>query len=59
MFEWIDYFQEYLVGVDWVDTWPISDAYLETGMYANQNTVTKLRNQFTLDRLYEQFDAPE
>jgi len=26
-------------------------------MDANKNTVTKLRNQFTLDRLYETFDT--
>lgn len=49
--------REYLVGVDWIDTRPVSDAYWETGMYANQNTVTKLRNQFTIDRLYETFDV--
>jgi hypothetical protein len=49
--------REYLVGVDWLDTRPVSEAYWETGMYANQNTVTKLRNQFTLDRLYSEFDV--
>jgi len=49
--------QEYLVGVDWKETRPIEDAYWETGMYANQNTVTKLRNQFTLERLYDEFDV--
>jgi hypothetical protein len=48
--------REYLVGVEWKDTRPISEAYWETGMYANQNTVTKLRNQFTINRLYEEFD---
>ena len=48
--------QEYLVGVDWKETRQIKDAYWKTGMYANQNTVTKLRNQFTLERLYEEFD---
>ncbi|WP_254862270.1 endonuclease NucS domain-containing protein [Halovivax gelatinilyticus] len=51
--------REYLVGVDWTDTRPISEAYWETGMYANQNTVTKLRNQFTLNRLYDVFDVSE
>lgn len=48
--------REYVVGVDWVDTRPLNEAYWEAGMYANQNTVTKLRNQFTLDRLYQQFN---
>jgi len=28
-------------------------------MYANQNTVTKLRNRFTLERLYQHFDVDE
>ncbi len=28
-------------------------------MYANQNTVTKLRNQFTLDQFYVHFDIKE
>ncbi len=51
--------QEYLVGVDWKETRPIEDAFWETGMYANQNTVTKLRNQFTLERLYEEFEIED
>ncbi|MFC7070512.1 hypothetical protein [Halobaculum lipolyticum] len=51
--------REYLVGVEWADTRSIVDAYWETGMYANQNTVTKLRNQFTIDRLYEHFDIDD
>lgn len=48
--------REYLVGVKWMETRPIEEAYWETGMYANQNTATKLRNQFTLKRLYDEFD---
>lgn len=51
--------REYLVGVDWLDTRPVEEAYWETGMYANQNTATKLRNQFTLERLYEEFNFGE
>ncbi len=50
---------EYLVGVRWIDTRPQSDAIWETGMFANQNTVCKLRNRFTLDRLAEHFDLEE
>lgn len=49
--------REYLVGVEWKDTRPVEDAYWETGMYANQNTATKLRNQYTLERLYEEFNV--
>jgi hypothetical protein len=51
--------QEYLVPVEWIDTRPVSEAVWEKGMFANQNTVCKLRNQFTLDRLTEHFDVGE
>lgn len=47
---------EYLVSVDWVKTFPREQAYWEKGMYANQNTVTKLRNKFTLERLLNHFE---
>ncbi|SEH11525.1 Protein of unknown function DUF91 [Natronorubrum sediminis] len=47
--------REYLIGVDWIETRDIEDAFWEKGLYANQNTVTKLRDQQTLDRLYEVF----
>ncbi len=46
---------EYFVSVDWVKTVPIEQAFWEKGMYANQNTVTKLRNKFTLERLIQFF----
>ena len=49
--------REYVVGIDWTDVRPLSEAYWETGMYANQNTATKLRNQFTLDRLHREFNT--
>lgn len=29
------------------------------GMFANQNTACKLRNQFTLERLVDRFDPEE
>lgn len=34
---------------------PKSEPFWEKGMYANQNTVTKLRNRFTLEKLYAEF----
>jgi hypothetical protein len=37
----------------------VNSAVWEKGMYANQNTVTKLRNKFTLDRLAERFEIVE
>lgn len=47
--------REYLIGINWTETLDISDAFWEKGMYANQNTVTRLRDQHTLDRLYDRF----
>lgn len=47
---------EYLVRVEWNKTRQTKEAYWVTGMYANQNSVTKMRNKFTLDRLAERFD---
>jgi hypothetical protein len=46
---------EYLVRVEWLETLPAQEAFWEKGMYANQNSATKLRNKFTLDRLAEHF----
>ena len=50
---------EYMVRVDWIKTVPIEKAFWEKGMYANQNTVTKLRNKFTLERLVKHFGLDE
>lgn len=50
--------REYLIGVDWIQTRDIENAFWEKGMYANQNTVTRLRDQQTLDQLYQAFDVP-
>jgi hypothetical protein len=52
-------FSEYMVPVEWIKTLPREKAYREKGMYANQNTVTKLRNRFTLERLVKYFDLDE
>ncbi|MFC4440324.1 MULTISPECIES: hypothetical protein [Natrialbaceae] len=51
--------REYLVGINWIDTHLITDAYWKPGMYANQNTATKLRNQYTIEHLYQHFDITE
>jgi len=50
---------EYLVKIRWIKTVPREQAYKETGMFANQNTVCKLRNKFTLEKLYAFFDLDE
>lgn len=49
--------REYLIRVEWEKTRDIEDAFWEKGLYANQNTVTVLQDQHTLDRLYEVFDV--
>lgn len=47
---------EYVVGVKWFDTRDIEHAVDEKGLFANQNTACKMRNQFTIRRLIESFD---
>ena len=46
---------EYVVRVKWLKTLPAEQAVWEKGMFANQNSACRLRNRFTLDRLYEVF----
>ncbi len=50
---------EWIVPVRWLDTRPVHDAVWETGMFANQNSVCKLRNRFTLERLYGAFELSD
>jgi len=46
---------EYVVPVAWISTRTRTDSIWESGMFANQNSACKLRNRFTLDRLYRAF----
>lgn len=46
---------EYVVPVRWLDSLPVTEAYWEKGMFANQNSACKLRQEFTLDRLAQHF----
>jgi hypothetical protein len=46
---------EYVVRVEWIKTLDRNNAYKEKGLFGNQNTVTKLRNRFTLEKLIEHF----
>jgi hypothetical protein len=48
---------EWVVPVEWIRTVPESDAYWEKGLFANQNSACKLRQEFTLDRLTQRFDV--
>lgn len=46
---------EYIVPVRWIDTVALEDAVWRPGMFANQNSACKLRNQFTIDELTREF----
>lgn len=48
---------DYIVGVDWKKTLPISKARTFTGAFANQNVVCKLRDPATLDFLKKAFKS--
>lgn len=47
---------EYVVGIEWIKTVDRDNAYWDKGMFAQQNTVCKLRNKFTLDKLITLFN---
>jgi hypothetical protein len=46
---------EYVVPVQWTVAVPKKDAYWEKGMFANQNSACKLRQEFTLEKLRAHF----
>ena len=46
---------EWVVPVRWIKHRPREKAFWKTGMFANQNSATKLRNRFTLDQLTAEF----
>jgi hypothetical protein len=46
---------EWVVPVRWLNYRPRETAFWKTGMFANQNSATKLRNRFTLDQLTAEF----
>jgi hypothetical protein len=48
---------DYVVGVDWKKTVPISEAKTFDGAFANQNIVCKLRDPKTLEFLKGEFGA--
>lgn len=47
---------EFVVPVRWIASNAKAQAYWEKGLFANQNSAGKLRQQFTLDRLVTHFD---
>lgn len=50
---------DYAVRVEWIKTLPREQAIREKGMFANQNTVVRLRDPFTLERLTQLFSLDE
>lgn len=46
---------EYVVPVQWTVAEPKERAFWEKGMFANQNSACKLRQEFTLEKLHEHF----
>jgi len=53
-----DRLAEHIVLVDWSDARPANEAVWEKHMYANQNTVTKLRHARTIEVLRDAFIWP-
>ena len=51
--------REYLVRVDWIKTLPREQAIWEKGMFANQNSVARLRSSFTLERLIDRLELSD
>lgn len=43
--------REYVVAVDWEAAVPTTDAVREVGLFANQNSACRLRDQFTIDEV--------
>ena len=46
---------ELVLPVKWIAARPRQRAFWKPGMYANQNTATKLRQQFTIDQVTKEF----
>lgn len=50
---------EYVVPVRWLSTVPLDEAFWRQGMFANQNSACKLRNQFTIEEISKAFSIPD
>ena len=47
--------REYVVGIEWSETVPLTEAFRTPGLFSNQNSACKLRNQFTIDEVSRHF----
>jgi hypothetical protein len=50
---------EYAVGIEWLQTLPPEQAIREKGLFANQNSACRLRDQNTIERLVKAFHLDE
>jgi hypothetical protein len=50
-----DELSEWLVRVGWIKTVPREQAFREKGLFANQTTACKLRDQRTIERVTQAF----
>jgi|SRR5690625_78381 len=50
---------EWVVAVEWQKTLPREMAFWKPGMFANQNTATRLRHQFTISQVSQAFDLDD
>lgn len=50
-----DAIAEWAVAIEWTHTVPKAEAFWRTGMFANQNTVAKLRQGFTIEQVTAAF----
>lgn len=48
--------EEWVVPIEWERTRDLADAFWKPGMFANQNSACKLRNQFTIEEASAAFD---
>jgi uncharacterized protein with ParB-like and HNH nuclease domain/predicted transport protein len=51
--------REYMVAVEWLTTRPVEEAVWEPGLFSNQNTVCRLRDQETIDFVSEKLGVPD
>lgn len=54
-----DAMAEWAVPVEWIHTVPREQGFWKTGMFANQNTAAKLRQQFTIEEVTAAFGLDE
>jgi hypothetical protein len=50
---------EMVVGVEWLKTVPLEEAFWDNGLFANQNSACRLRSRFTIERLTQHFGIAE